>query len=77
MAEKKLEMQFACEGGVETTMTLSDVKQNLDETTVKTAMQAMCDANCFATEKGAAFTAPLAAAYVEEIETVLFNDATA
>lgn len=75
MAEKKLVMEFAVNGGGTTTMTLSDVKQDLDNVTVKTAMQAMCDSNAFATAKGAAYTTPLSATYVEEIESVLFDDA--
>ena len=73
MAEKKLVMQFATTGG-QTSMTLSDVKQDLDEPTVKAAMQAMCDSTAFATSKGAAYTAPLAASYVEEVESVLFDN---
>ena len=75
MAEKKLVMTFATAGGGETSMTLSDVKQDLDELTVKAAMQAMCDSAAFATAKGAVYTAPVAASYVEEVETVLFDDA--
>ena len=61
MAEKKLVMKFATAGGGQTSMTLSDAKQDLDEVTVKTAMQSMCDSAAFATTKGAAYTAPLAA----------------
>ena len=38
MAEKKLVMNFATAGGGQTSMTLSDAKQDLDEVTVKTAM---------------------------------------
>ena len=40
MAEKKLVMKFATAGGGQTSMTLSDAKQDLDEVTVKTAMTA-------------------------------------
>lgn len=76
MAEKKLRMTFAVAGGGDTTMTLSDVLQNLDETTVKEKMQKMCDAQCFATSAGAAYSAPLAADYVEEVITPIFNDST-
>ena len=75
MAEKKLVMEFSTAGGGQTSMTLSDAKQEMDEGTVKTAMQAMCDANVFATSKGVAYAAPVAASYVEEVETVLFDDA--
>lgn len=74
MAEKKLVMQFTTTGGGQTSMTLSDVKQDLDDLTVKAAMQAMCDSAAFATSKGAVYTAPLAASYVEEVESVLFDD---
>ncbi|MEE0511633.1 MAG: DUF2922 domain-containing protein [Peptococcaceae bacterium] len=74
MAEKKLVMEFSTAGGGQTSMTLSDVKQDLDDVTVKAAMQAMCDSAVFATAKGAAYTAPASASYVEEVETVLFDD---
>ena len=74
MAEKKLVMRFATAGGGETTMTLSMAKQDMNEATVKAAMQAMCEANAFATSKGNAYTAPVAASYVEEVETVLFRE---
>lgn len=74
MVEKKLVMTFATASGGKTSMTLSDAKQQLDDTTVKSAMQAMCDANAFATSKGDAYSAPLAASYVEEVESVLFDD---
>lgn len=75
MAEKKLVMTFATASGGKTSMTLSDAKQTMDDTTVKSAMQAMCDANAFATSKGGdAYSAPLAASYVEEVESVLFDD---
>ena len=74
MAEKKLVMTFATVSGGKTSMTLSDAKQTMDDTTVKSAMQAMCDANAFATNKGDAYSAPLAASYVEEVESVLFDD---
>lgn len=74
MAEKKLVLHFAVAGGGSTSMTLSDAKQDLTEETVKTAMQAMCDANAFATSKGAAYSAPAGASYVEEVETVLFDN---
>lgn len=76
MAEKKLVMKFATAGSGQTSMTLSDAKQDLDEVTVKTAMQSMCDSAAFATTKGAAYTAPLAASYVEEVETTLFDESS-
>lgn len=75
MAEKKLVMAFATNGGGETTMTLSNAKQDLDEATVRTAMQSMCDSGAFATGDGAAYAKPVGASYVEEVETVLFDDA--
>ena len=61
MAEKDLLMEFTTAGGGETSWTLDDVKQSLDKATLGAAMQAMCDANCFATSKGAAYEAPLSA----------------
>ena len=64
MAEKKLVMKFATAGGGQTSMTLSDAKQDLDEVTVKTAMQSMCDSAAFA------------ASYVEEVETTLFDESS-
>ncbi|MEE0436003.1 MAG: DUF2922 domain-containing protein [Peptococcaceae bacterium] len=74
MAEKKLVMRFTTNGGKETTMTLSGVKQDMDSATVQTAMQAMVDSNAFATTKGEAYRGVLGAAYVEEVETVLFDN---
>lgn len=74
MAEKDLLMEFTTAGGGETSWTLDDVKQTLDKTTIGSAMQAMCDANCFATSKGAAYEAPLSARYVEKIETPIFDN---
>lgn len=75
MAEKKLVMSFSVAGGGKTTMTLSNVQQDLDGEAVKQAMQTMCGANVFATGNGAGYSAPVAASYVEEVETELFNDA--
>lgn len=73
MAEKKLVMEFGTAGGGKTTMTLSDAKQDLNETTVKEQMQAMITSGIFETEKGAAFTSVISASYVEEIETLIFD----
>ena len=74
MPEKDLLMEFTVAGGGETSWTLDDVKQSLDKATLGAAMQAMCDANCFATSKGAAYVAPLSARYVEKIETPIFDN---
>lgn len=74
MPEKDLLMEFTTVGGGETSWTLDDVKQTLDKATLGSAMQAMCDANCFATTKGAAYDAPLSARYVEKIETPIFDN---
>lgn len=74
MAEKDLLMEFTTEGGGETSWTLDDVKQTMDAATIGSAMQAMCDAGCFATSKGAAYDAPLSARYVEKIETPIFDN---
>ena len=74
MAEKDLLMEFTVTGGGETSWTLDDVKQTLDKATIGAAMQAMCDANCFATSKGAAYDSPLSARYVEKIETPIFDN---
>lgn len=77
MAEKKLVMRFATNDGNETTMTLSGVKQDMDSTTVQAAMQAMVDSAAFATSKGAAYSGIVGASYVEEVETVLFDQESA
>lgn len=73
MAEKKLVMEFSTSGGQTTSMTLSGAKQDLDSVTTKGAMQSMVDAACFATEKGAAYTAPLRAYYEETTETKIWD----
>lgn len=39
MAEKKLVMTFATASGGKSSMTLSDAKQQLDDTTVKSALR--------------------------------------
>ena len=72
MAEKKLVLEFIVAGGGTSTMTLDDVKQSLDASTVGSAMQAMIDSGAFATQKGAAYTA--SAQYVETTETGLFDN---
>lgn len=74
MPEKKLQLEFTVAGGGTTTMTLSDVQQNLDATTIGGAMTAMCSANCFADSDGAAYSAPMSANYVETTTTNLFDN---
>ena len=74
MADKKLVMTFTTTAGDKTRMTLSGAKQELQEENVRTSMQAMVTAGCFATSKGVAYAAPLAASYMEEVETKLFDD---
>ena len=74
MSEKKLVLEFIVAGGGTSTMTLDDVKQSLDASTVGSAMQAMIDSGAFATQKGAAYTAIASAQYVETTETGLFDN---
>lgn len=71
---KKLVMEFTTNGGGTTTMTLDDVKQNLDKATIGAAMQSMIDSGAFATSKGAAYTGIGSAKYVETTDTVLFDN---
>lgn len=74
MAEKKLILEFTTQGGGTTTMTLDDVKQDLDKDTIGAAMQAMVDSAAFATSKGAVYTGIGSAKYVETTDTVLFDN---
>ena len=74
MAAKKLILEFTTNGGGTTTMTLDNVKQDLDKATIGAAMQAMVDSGAFATSKGAASTGVGAAQYVETTDTVLFDN---
>ena len=74
MAAKKLILEFTTNGGGTTTMTLDDVKQDLDKATIGAAMQAMVDSGAFATSKGAAYTGVGAAKYVGTTDTVLFDN---
>lgn len=72
---KNLQMIFSTVSGVKTSMTISDAKQDLDEQTVRTAMETMINCGAFATTKGDAYAAAVSASYVETIETEVFNDA--
>ncbi len=72
---KNLQMIFSTASGSKTSMTLGDVKQSMDEQTVRTAMDAMLTSGVFATAKGEAYQAIVSASYVETIETEIFNDA--
>lgn len=74
MATKKLVLEFTTNGGGTTTMTLDDVKQNLDKGTIGAAMQAIVNSGAFATAKGAAYTGVGSAKYVETTDTVLFDN---
>lgn len=71
---KKLVLEFSVSGGGRTTMTLDDVKQTLDKATIGAAMDAMVEAGCFATSKGAAYTGVASAYYTEETITSLFDN---
>lgn len=77
MAEKKLVLEFTAQGGGSSTMTLDDVKQDLDKTTIGSAMQAMIDSGAFATAKGAAYTGIGSAKYLETTDTVFFDNTNA
>lgn len=76
MPDKKLKMTFATAGGDEAEMTLSDCKQDLNETAVKTAMQSMCDSLAFANGDGDTYDAPVKAEYIETTTTPIFDNST-
>lgn len=73
MADKKLKMTFLTAGGDEAEMTLSDCKQDLNETTTKAAMQSMCDSMAFANGDGDVYETPKAAEYITTTTTPIFN----
>lgn len=73
MADKKLKMTFVTAGGDEAEMTLSDCKQDLNETTTKAAMQAMCDSLAFANGDGDLYETPKAAEYITTTTTPIFD----
>lgn len=73
MADKKLKMTFVTAGGDEAEMTLSDCKQDLNETTTKTAMQSMCDSMAFANGDGDIYDTPKAAEYITTTTTPIFD----
>lgn len=73
MAEKKLQMVFLTAGNDKATMTLSECKQDLDESATKTAMQSMCDSMAFANGDGDVFDVPVSASYIETTETQIFT----
>ena len=72
---KNLQMIFATATGTKTSMTLGDVKQNLAEENVRSAMEAMLGSSVFATSKAEAYATAVSASYVETTETEIFNDA--
>lgn len=74
---KALMLEFATASGAKTQMTIDDdlVKQDLDESKVRTAMEAMLGSSVFATAKGEAYATAISASYIERTETELFNDA--
>lgn len=73
MADKKLKMTFLTAGGDEAEMTLSDCKQDLNETTTKSAMQSMCDSLAFANGDGDLYETPKAAEYITTTTTPIFD----
>lgn len=73
MAEKKLQLTFATDGGGETNLTLTMAKQDLTADSAKTAMDNMVASQAFANSKGEAYTQAIRAAYIETIETELFS----
>lgn len=73
MADKSLKMTFLTAGGDTTEMTVSGCKQDLEEAGVKSAMQSMCDSMAFANGDGDLYDQPVKAAYVERIETPIFD----
>ena len=73
MPDKKLKMTFLTAGGDEAEMTLSDCKQDLNESAVKTAMQSMCDSLAFANGDGDLYDTPKAAEYIETTTTKIFD----
>lgn len=73
MPDKKLKMTFVTAGGDEAEMTLSDCKQDLNETTTKAAMQSMCDSLAFANGDGDLYESPKAAEYITTTTTPIFD----
>lgn len=71
---KNLQMIFSTASGTQTSMTLGDVKQNLQAENVRTVMSAMLASGIFATSKGESYAGIVSASYVETIETEIFDD---
>lgn len=67
--KKVLRMQFAANDGSKTTVTVPDPKADLNEETIKTAMNSLIEKDIFITKKGS-LVSPVSAKIVETSEVV-------
>lgn len=72
---KELQLQFKTADGKQRNLTLESPSENLDEATVKTAMQAIVDAQAFEKASVAQYQTILGADYVERRVTSIFKKA--
>lgn len=71
---KTLNLTFKTSTGKKHLLKLSYANSNLDEKTVRKAMNLITTANVFAKGDEQLCVTPLAAKYVDTVDTVLFND---
>lgn len=74
---KSLNLTFKTSKGKKHLLKLSYANSNLDAKTVRQAMELIAAANLFVKGDEQLCVTPLAAKYVDTVDTVLFNDATA
>lgn len=72
---KSLNLTFKTNKGKKHLLKLSYANSNLDAKTVRQAMDLIVAANLFEKGDEQLCVAPLAAKYVDTVDTVLFNDA--
>ena len=70
---KQLDMEFKSEAGKTKHMRLNYAAQDLDETTVKTAMQTIADLKMFEIDAVNPYALPVKAQYIERNVTPIFG----
>ncbi|ANK59122.1 MULTISPECIES: DUF2922 domain-containing protein [Loigolactobacillus] len=71
---KQLDMEFTSENGKEKHLRMNYASQNLDETTVKTAMQTIAELKMFEIDFANPYAHPVQASYTERTVTPIFSD---
>ena len=72
---KNLQLKFKSSEGANKSISLDYASENLDEKTVREAMQQIADANVFEKNTEVFYQTPLSAKYIETNETNIFTTA--